>query len=67
MLRTRFTLAVAAAVATVTLVITAVAFLVVRSDLQNQVSQELRNQSVAVHRQARHFDGRIPAGWVPPH
>jgi two-component system, OmpR family, sensor histidine kinase MprB len=67
MLRTRFTFAVAAAVAAVTLVITAVAFLVVRSDLQNQVSQELRDQSVAVHRLARHYDGHIPAGWVPPH
>jgi len=67
MLRTRFTFAVAAAVAAVTLVITAVAFLVVRSDLQNQVSQELRGQSAAIHRQARHYDGHIPAGWVPPH
>ena len=53
MLRTRFTLAVACAVAAVTLVITAVAFLVVRSDLQNQVSQGLRDQSVALHRLAR--------------
>ncbi len=67
MLRTRFTFAVAAAVAAVTLVITAVAFLVVRSDLQNQVSQELRAQSVAVHREAQRYHGHIPAGWVPPH
>jgi two-component system sensor histidine kinase MprB len=67
MLRTRFTFAVAAAVAAVTLAITAVAFLVVRSDLQNQVSQGLRAQSVAVHRLARHYEGHIPAGWVPPH
>ena len=67
MLRTRFTFAVACAVAAVTLVITAVAFLVVRSDLQNQVSQELRDQSAAVHRLARRYDGHIPAGWVPPH
>jgi two-component system, OmpR family, sensor histidine kinase MprB len=67
MLRTRFTFAVAAAVAAVTLVITAVAFLVVRSDLQNQVSQGLRAQSVAVHRLARHYEGHIPTGWVPPH
>ena len=37
MLRTRFTLAVAAAVAAVTLAITAVAFIVVRADLQDQV------------------------------
>ena len=67
MLRTRFTFAVACAVAAVTLAITAVAFLVVRSDLQNQVSQELRNQSAAVHRLVRHYHGHIPAGWVPPH
>ena len=67
MLRTRFTFAVAAAVAVVTLAITAVAFLVVRSDLQNQVSQELRAQSAAVHRQAQRYHGHIPAGWVPPH
>ena len=67
MLRTRFTFAVAGAVAAVTLVITAVAFLVVRSDLQNQVSQGLSDQSVAVHRQAQRYHGHIPAGWVPPH
>jgi hypothetical protein len=41
MLRTRFTFAVAGAVAAVTLAITAVAFLVVRTDLQNQVREEL--------------------------
>ena len=52
MLRTRFTFAVAGAVAAVTLVITAVAFLVVRSDLQNQVSHELRDQSAAFRRLA---------------
>ena len=62
MLRTRFTFAVAAAVAAVALVITAVAFLVVRSDLQNQVSQGLRAHSAAVHRLARHYEGHIPAG-----
>ena len=31
------------------------------------MSQELRDQSVAVHRLARHYDEHIPAGWVPPH
>ena len=67
MLRTRFTVAVAAAVAAVTLAITAVAFVVVRSDLQNQVRQELRTEAAAVYRQARHYHGHIPAGWVPPH
>ena len=67
MLRTRFTVAVAVAVATVTLAITAVAFLVVRTDLQNQLREELRSQAAVVYRETRHFDGRIPTGWVPPH
>jgi two-component system, OmpR family, sensor histidine kinase MprB len=67
LLRTRFTFAVAGAVAAVTLAITAVAFLVVRADLQNQVRQELAQQVAVVHREVRHFDGHIPAGWVPPH
>src|ERR1700726_1607076 len=67
MLRTRFTLAVAAAVAVVTLVITAVAFIVVRADLQNQVRDQLSDQAAVVLRQARHYHGHIPAGWVPPH
>jgi two-component system sensor histidine kinase MprB len=67
MLRTRFTFAVAGAVAAVTLAITAVAFIVVRADLQNQLRQELANQAATVHREARHYDGNIPAGWVPPH
>ena len=60
MLRTRFTVA---AVAAVTLVITAVAFLVVRSDLQNQASQELRDRSVSPHRLAQRYHGHIPTGW----
>jgi two-component system sensor histidine kinase MprB len=67
MLRTRFTFAVAGAVAAVTLAITAVAFIVVRADLQNQVRQQLLAQAASVHRQARHYDGHIPTGWVPPH
>jgi two-component system sensor histidine kinase MprB len=67
MLRTRFTLAAAGAVAAVTLAVTAVAFLVLRSDLQDQVQQQLRQQSDVVHRVARHYHGHIPAGWVPPH
>jgi len=67
MLRTRFTVAVAVAVAAVTLAITAVAFLVLRSDLQNQARQVLAEQSATVYRLARHYDGHIPAGWVPPH
>ena len=49
MLRTRFTFAVAGAVAAVTLAITAVAFMVVRADLQNQLRQELSNQAAPLH------------------
>jgi two-component system, OmpR family, sensor histidine kinase MprB len=64
-LRRRFTLAVAGAVAAVALAITAVAFVVVRADLQNQVKHELRQQAAAVERLARHYHGHIPAGWVP--
>ena len=67
MLRTRFTLAAAGAVAAVTLAVTAVAFLVLRSDLQDQVQQQLRQQSDVVFRVARHYHGHLPAGWVPPH
>ena len=67
MLRTRFTFAVAGAVAAVTLAITAVAFLAVRADLQNQLKQGLRQQAAVVHREARHYHGSIPTGWVPPH
>jgi two-component system, OmpR family, sensor histidine kinase MprB len=67
MLRTRFTMAAAGAVAAVTLAVTAVAFLVLRSDLQDQVQQQLRQQSDVVFRVARHYHGHLPAGWVPPH
>jgi two-component system, OmpR family, sensor histidine kinase MprB len=64
-LRTRFTLAVAAAVAAVALAITAVAFFVVRADLTNQVKHELWQQEAVVQRLARHYHEHIPAGWVP--
>ena len=64
-LRTRFTVAVAAAVAAVALAITAVAFLVLRADLQDQVKGELQQQAAVVQRLARHYHGQIPAGWVP--
>ena len=67
MLRTRFTVAVAAAVALVTLAITAVAFVVVRADLQDEVHHELQQQASVVFRIAHRFHGHIPAGWVPPH
>ena len=64
-LRSRFTLAVAGAVAAVALAITAVAFLVVRADLTGQVQHELRQQAAVVEQLARHYHGHIPAGWVP--
>jgi two-component system sensor histidine kinase MprB len=64
-LRSRFTLAVAGAVAAVALAITAVAFLVVRADLNGQVQHQLRQQAAVVERAARHYHGHIPAGWVP--
>ncbi len=64
-LRTRFTLAVAAAVAAVALAITAVAFLVVRADLTGQVKHGLRQQAAVAEQLARHYHGHIPAGWVP--
>jgi two-component system, OmpR family, sensor histidine kinase MprB len=64
-LRTRFTLAVAAAVAAVAVAITAVAFLVVRADLTNQVKHELRQQVAVTDHLARRYHGHIPAGWVP--
>jgi len=67
LLRTRFTVAVAAAVALVTLAITAVAFVVVRADLQDEVHHELQQQAAVVFRVAHRFHGHIPAGWVPPH
>jgi len=66
MLRTRFTVAVALAVAAVTLAITAVAFFVLRSDLQDQVKQELLSRSGTVEHLADRYDGHIPSGWIPP-
>jgi two-component system, OmpR family, sensor histidine kinase MprB len=66
MLHTRFTVVVALAVAVVTLAITAVAFFVVRSDLQSQVKQELLERSVTVHHLASRYHGHIPSRWVPP-
>jgi two-component system, OmpR family, sensor histidine kinase MprB len=67
MLRTRFALAVAGAVAAVTLCVAAVAFLAIRADLRNQVQQELVTRAAAVVREADHMRGHIPSGWVPPH
>ncbi len=66
MLHTRFTVAVALAVAAVTLAITTVAFLVLRSDLQDQVKQELLARGGTVQHLARRYNGHIPSGWIPP-
>jgi len=66
MLRTRFAVAVALVVAVVTLAITAVAFLIVRADLQGQVRQELQARASSVQHLARRYHGQIPAHWVPP-
>ncbi|HEY1915336.1 MAG TPA: HAMP domain-containing sensor histidine kinase [Streptosporangiaceae bacterium] len=67
MLQTRFTLAVAGVVAAATLVIAAVAFMVVRNDLQGQVSQALAARAAEVQHQVNHhYHGHVPDGWVPP-
>ena len=66
-LKTRFTLVAAGAVAAVALAITAVAFLAIRTDLQNQVRQEIAARADSVAHQARQYQGHIPAHWVPSH
>lgn len=66
-LLTRFTLVAAGAVAVTALTVTAVAFLAIRGDLQNQVHTDLADRAAAVQRQARHFHGRVPDDWVPLH
>jgi len=66
-LKTRFTLVAAGAVAAVALAITAVAFLAIRTDLENQVRQEVAARAATVAHQAHVYRGRIPNGWVPPH
>ena len=68
-LKTRFTLVAAGAVAAVALAITAVAFFEIRTDLQNQVSQEVAARALGVEHEAYPFHGRIPIPdhWVPPH
>ena len=66
MLRTRFTLVAAGAVAAATLAVAAVAFVVVRNDLLSQVSSALQQRAATVQQQAwRRYHGHIPAGWVP--
>jgi two-component system, OmpR family, sensor histidine kinase MprB len=66
-LKTRFTLAAAGAVAAVALAITAVAFIAIRTDLQNQVRQELTARAESVAHEAQKYHGHIPDHWVPPH
>ncbi len=66
-LKTRFTLVAAGAVAAVALAITAVAFVAIRTDLENQVRQEVAARADSVDHLARQFHGRIPNGWVPSH
>jgi two-component system sensor histidine kinase MprB len=65
-LQSRFTLVAAGAVAAVALAITAVAFIAIRTDLQNQVRQEVAAHAASVGHLARKFHGRIPDHWVPP-
>ena len=54
--------------AAVALAITAVAFLAIRNDLQNQVREEVAARADSVRHERRlQFHGHIPEGWVPPH
>jgi two-component system sensor histidine kinase MprB len=66
-LKARFILVAGGAVAAVALAITAVAFLAIRTDLQNQVRQEVAARADSVVREALQYHGHIPNGWVPPH
>ena len=66
-LKARFILVAGGAVAAVALAITAVAFLAIRTDLQNQVRQEVAARADNVRHEAGQYHGRIPDGWVPPH
>jgi two-component system sensor histidine kinase MprB len=66
-LKARFILVAGGAVAAVALAVTAVAFLAIRTDLQNQVREEIASRADSVRHEAKQFHGRIPPGWVPPH
>jgi two-component system, OmpR family, sensor histidine kinase MprB len=66
-LKTRFTLVAAGAAAAVALAITAVAFLAIRTDLQNQVREEIATRADNVQHLAAKYRGHLPADWVPPH
>ena len=52
--------------AAVALAITAVAFLAIRTDLQNQVRQEVAARADSVEHEAHNLRAH-PDGWVPPH
>ncbi len=64
-LQTRFTLVAAGAVAAVAIAITAVAFIAIRTDLQNQVREEVAVRAESVVREARQYHGNIPDHWIP--
>jgi two-component system sensor histidine kinase MprB len=64
-LKARFTLVAAGAVAAVALAITAVAFFAIRTDLQNQVRQEVAARALTIEHQAHAYHGHIPDHWVP--
>jgi two-component system, OmpR family, sensor histidine kinase MprB len=66
-LKARFILVAGGAVAAVALAITAVAFLAIRTDLENQVRAEVAARSDSVRHLAAQYHGHIPNGWVPAH
>jgi two-component system, OmpR family, sensor histidine kinase MprB len=66
-LQTRFTLVAAGAVAAIALGITAVAYFAIRTDLEQQLHQQLASRASTVLHFARRFRGHVPDGWVPPH
>jgi two-component system, OmpR family, sensor histidine kinase MprB len=65
--KSRFTLVAAGAVATVALAITAVAFLAIRTDLQNQMRQTIGDRAYIIAHQAAQYHGHVPDHWIPPH
>jgi two-component system sensor histidine kinase MprB len=52
-------------VAVAALAITAVAYLTIRGDLQNQVRADLASRAATAEHKAARFGGRIPKDWVP--
>jgi two-component system sensor histidine kinase MprB len=51
----------------VALAVTDVAFLAIRTDLENQVRAEVADRAASVVHEARQFQGHVPDRWVPPH